>query len=188
VEDAFRYCLVNDDKAVYRFDAKDGDGILEIQASALADPLLNYISLSYLDEVEFKQGSIQVKAEIEQIYTDMEGNSIQPDEAEGGNVNIDQTVKVNGKDVDRRVFGSWYTYVVGLRVYGELPEDYEKEGAPAAELICRLNDRSTGMEERVIRFYEYRKDLYAVEIDGNFDFYVSASALTDIADNVSLLG
>jgi len=188
IENAFRYCLVNDDPAVYRMNSADLNGVVDVQAASLADPLLNYISLSYLESLDFTSGDLKVHADVEQIITDENGDPVTIEDSVGmTSTTIEQAVKVNGREVDRRTFGTWYTYVVGLRVYGELPEGFEPEGEAAAELICRLNVRSTGMSERVIRFYEYRHDFYAVEIDGKFDFYVDHAALQDIIDNARVV-
>ncbi len=188
VKDAYRYCKVNDDTAVYRINAADLNGIIDVAASSLADPLLNYISLSYLESLDFTGGGVQVHADVEQIITDSDGNPVTIEDSVGmTNTTIEQKVTVNGRELDRRTFGSWYTHVVGLRVYGELPDDYVPEGECEAELICRLNVRSTGMNQRTIRFFEYRHDFYALEIDGKFDFYVDHAALQDIISNASLV-
>jgi len=188
VENAYRYCLVNGETAVYRFNVNDGAGILDVQASSLADPLLNYISISYLERLEFQHGDTDLVVDVQQIYTDEDGNTLTQEEAEGmKNVTIDQIVTIDGVEIPRKTFGSWYEYPVGLRVYGELPADYVPEGEPVATLRCVLNTRSTALSQRVIKFYEYKRDFYALEIDGNFDFYVAASALTDISDNLNIL-
>lgn len=187
-KDAFRYCLVDDDPAVYRMNSADLEGVVDVEAASLADPLLNYISLSYLESVDFSSGDLNVHADVTQIITDDDGNPVAIEDSIGmSSATIEQEVQVNGRDIDRRTFGTWYTHVVGLRVYGELPPDYQPDVEPAGELTCRLNVRSTGMRERVIRFYEYRHDFYAVEIDGKFDFYVDHAALQNIIDNASVV-
>ncbi|MGI5876973.1 MAG: DUF4340 domain-containing protein [Christensenellales bacterium] len=174
------YVALEGDPMVYKIGTNKLKAI-DVNPFAITDKLLSLIFVSNVDEMHFSGLGDRFDVQIRQVERKDEKGETKLDA--NGKPITDSEYTMDGKPINASAGSQLYQACLGVRLHSPLSEEFTPAGAPAATLTYDL--KLTGIKRYEFKFYDYKKDYYAVSINGEINFIVLKEEVQNI---VTVLG
>ena len=146
-----RYVCVNDSQEVYTMSGDTLSSIIGKTAEDFWDMTVSYVSLNDLSDLKVTYDSKEYEVKVER----------ETSEDEDGNETETTTYKLDGEEVEKTDFTTYYNKLINMSAQRRLTEDYEPESDPEMIVVFQKEDGS----KTEVKYYSYDTNYYAAESD-----------------------
>lgn len=146
-----RYVCVNDSNEVYTMSEDTLSAIVGKTAEDFWDMTVSYVSLNDLSNLKVTYDSKEYDVNVNR----------ETSEDEDGNETETVTYELDGTEVEKTDFTTYYNKLINMSAQRRLTEEYKPDSDPEMSVVFKKEDGST----TEVKYYSYDTNYYAAESD-----------------------
>lgn len=146
-----RYVCVNDSNEVYTMSEDTLSAIVGKTAEDFWDMTVSYVSLNDLSNLKVTYDSKEYDVNVNR----------ETSEDEDGNETETVTYELDGTEVEKTNFTTYYNKLINMSAQRRLTEEYKPDSDPEMSVVFKKEDGST----TEVKYYSYDTNYYAAESD-----------------------